>query len=300
MNLAFIGLGRMGGPMARHLAATENQLRVYDVVPDAVARLTNAHAGVGTAANYADLVRDADVVFASLPGPPDVEAVVLGPGGLRDSMKPGSIYVDLTTNSPEMARKAAAGLAEKGIAMLDAPVSGGVEGATAGTLGIMCGGDRATFDQVEGLLNVIGAKVVYCGGPGAGCVVKLCNNLASSSYGVILAEALTLGVKAGVDLEVLASAIGASTGASPRLNVHFRNYLFKRNFTPGFSTNLSAKDTRLGLELAQQYDVPMYVGEYLRNQTETALERGWGDEDFDSIVKLQEERAGIELQIRDE
>jgi len=300
MNLAFIGLGNMGGPMARHLARSENALRVYDLNPEAVARLSSAHSGVGSAGSYAELVKDADVVFASLPGPPEVEAVVLGPGGLAETMRPGSIYVDLTTDSPEMARRASASLATKGIAMLDAPVSGGVQGAEAGTLGIMCGGERDTFDKVEDLLDIIGGKVVYCGEAGAGCVVKLCNNLASSSYGLILAEALTLGVKAGVDLEVLASAIGASTGSSPRLTVHFPNYLFKRNFTPGFSANLSAKDTRLGLELAEQNEVPMFISNYLREQTQEVLDRGWGNEDFDAVVKLQEERAGVELNLADE
>jgi len=182
--------------------------------------------------------------------------------------------------------------------MLDAPVSGGVQGAEVGTLAVMCGGDKDTFQRVHHLLTVLGTKVFYCGGSGSGCVLKLCNNLASGSYGLILFEVLTLGVKAGVDLETLASVIGVSTGSSPRITVHFPNYLFKRNFKPGFSTALSAKDTRLGLELAERYQVPMKIAGWLQDQLDEAMTRGWADDDFDSVVRLQEERAGVVLEIR--
>src|SRR5262249_34270634 len=151
-------------------------------------------------------------------------------------------------------------MAERGVEMLDAPVSGGVEGAEAGTLSIMVGGKAETFEKVKPVLSSIGTKLFYCGEAGAGCVVKVFKNICGASYGLILGEALTLGVKAGVDLDTLATVIGASTGGVGRLTGHFRGYLFKGNFVPGFSAALSAKDTNLALDLAAEFGVPMAIG----------------------------------------
>jgi 3-hydroxyisobutyrate dehydrogenase-like beta-hydroxyacid dehydrogenase len=212
-------------------------------------------------------------------------------------MRPGAVFVDLTTNAPLVVRELSLQLAAKGIEMLDAPVSGGVEGAEAATLSIMAGGNVETFERVRPLLEAMGSKVFYCGESGAGCVVKLCNNIISAATGVILGEALTLGVRAGVDLGTLAGVIGQSTGSNVRLTARFPRYLFRGEFTPGFSADLSAKDTRLALELAQQYGVPMAMGEMAKAELAEVLARGWGPLDFDTIVRLQEERAGVTLRL---
>lgn len=296
MDLGFIGVGRMGSHMARHLAEAGHRLAVYDVRPEATATLANLE-GVHAASSPAEAARDAEVVFTSLPGPPEVEAVVLDEGALRDAMQPGTVYVDLSTNAPALVRRLHAVLAGRGVSMLDAPVSGGVEGAEAATLSIMVGGDRDAFERVSPLLSSIGGKLFYCGPIGAGSVVKLCNNICSAGTALILSEALTAGVKAGVELKTLAEVIGASTGSSRRLTDKFHRYLFRRNFTPGFSVALSAKDTRLALELAAENDVPMAVGELLRRALEEAIARGWSDRDSDSVARLQEERAGVELKL---
>ena len=296
MNVGFIGLGRMGSHMARHLAQIGQEMVVYDLRPEAIAALAGLP-GVREGKSYADVASNVDVVFTSLPGPPDVEAVVLDEGGIRDSMKPGSTYVDLSTNSPAMVRSLHATLAERSIALLDAPVSGGVEGAAAGTLSIMVGGDEAVFEKVRPLLSAIGTKLFYCGDIGAGSVVKLCNNILGATSAVILSESLTLGVKAGVDLKTLADVIGASTGSSFRLVNKFPRYLFKGNFEPGFAIDLSAKDTRLFLELAEQYDVPLSMAAITDRELKAAQARGWGVEDSDSLVRLQEERAGVQLRL---
>jgi 2-hydroxymethylglutarate dehydrogenase len=299
MTVGFIGLGRMGSHMARHLAESGQELIVYDLRPEAIAQLT-ALPGVRAGKSYADVASNSEVVFTSLPGPPEVESVVLDEGGIRDSLKPGSTYVDLSTNSPALVRSLYATLAEKEIALLDAPVSGGVEGAAAGTLSIMAGGDEAVFERMKPLLSAIGTKLFYCGAIGAGSVVKLCNNILGATSAVILSESLTLGVKAGVDLKTLAEVIGASTGSSFRLLHKFPRYLFKGNFEPGFAIDLSAKDTRLFLELAEQFEVPLAMAAITDRELKAAQERGWGAEDSDALGRLQEERAGVQLRLSGE
>jgi 3-hydroxyisobutyrate dehydrogenase len=296
MNIGFIGLGRMGNHMARHLAEAGHDLMVHDLRPEAVAALTRL-SGVRAGSGYGEVARHAEVVFTSLPGPMEVEEVALAEGGLIEAMAPGSAYVDLSTNAPSVVRRLAPMLQERGVAMLDAPVSGGVEGAEAGTLSIMVGGERETFDRLQLLLASIGDKIFYCGGIGAGSVVKLCNNICGATYGIIMGEALTLGVKAGVDLATLTAVIGASTGTSNRLTRRFPTRLFKRNFEPGFSAALSAKDTRLALDLADEFNVPMAVGSVIGREMEEVLAHGWGDLDFDVSVRLQEERTGVVLKL---
>jgi 3-hydroxyisobutyrate dehydrogenase len=296
MNIGFIGLGRMGNHMARHLAQSGHELAVYDLRPEAIAAQTTLP-NVRGATSYADVARSKDIVFTSLPGPKEVEEVAQIEGGLIEVMRPGSVYVDLSTNAPSVVRRLEPLFKERDITMLDAPVSGGVEGAEAGTLSIMVGGDEATFERLRPVLSSVGDKLFYCGSIGAGSVVKLCNNICGASYGLILGEALTLGVKAGVDLETLASVIGASTGTSNRLTRRFPRFLFKRNFEPGFSAALSAKDTRLALDLAEEVGVPMPLGTVIGREMEEVLARGWGDLDFDASVRLQEERTGVTLEL---
>jgi 3-hydroxyisobutyrate dehydrogenase-like beta-hydroxyacid dehydrogenase len=263
MRIAFIGTGRMGFPMARNLAAAGHTLRVYDANPAAAARLASFDR-VEVAVTLAAVVEDAEAVITSLPGPVDVEDVILGPDGIAAQMAPGTLYLDLSTNAPSVVRRIAAALAVRGVDMLDCPVSGGVEGAEAATLSVMAGGSETAFARARPLLEAIGRKVFYCGAAGSGSVVKLCNNLCGIGNTMILAEALTLGVKAGVDLGTLASVIGQSTGGSTRLNDRFPRYLFRGNFTPGFSSALSFKDTSLALALGDELGVPLNLGEQVR------------------------------------
>lgn len=296
MNIGFIGTGRMGSPMAANLLKAGHTLRVHDLNPEATAKLVT-ELGATYAATPAEACKGAEVVFTSLPGPADVESVALRPDGVLAGLEPGAVYADLSTNAPTMVRKLHRAFADKGFAMLDAPVSGGEEGAIAGTLTVMVGGDKAVFDRVEPVLRAIGTTIYYCGEIGNGSVTKLCNNLCSVINGIGLGETLTMGVKAGVDLKVLADVIGASSGASARLTRKFPRYLFKGNFTPGFAATLSAKDTRLALELAEELGVPMAAGNLARQSLEEVLARGWGDQDSDVIIRLQEERAGVQLRL---
>jgi 3-hydroxyisobutyrate dehydrogenase len=297
MQVGFIGLGHMGQHMARHVAEAGHDLAAYDLRPEAVAQLTQTR-GARRASSVAEAALESDVVFTSLPGPPEVTAVALGPDGLLESMRPGTVYVDLSSNSPAVVRRLCTAFGERGIVLLDAPVAGGVEGAEAGTLSVMVGGDRASFDRVRPVLDAIGTKVFYCGPSGNGAVVKLCNNLSSQAQIAAAGEILSLGVKAGVDLDTLAGVIGVSTGTCRAIVSTFPRQLFRRNFeNPGFSSILSAKDTHLALELAHELGVPMPIGEIVERDKQEALRRGWGPLSPDVFVRLQEERAGVVLEI---
>src|ERR1051326_3667494 len=296
MQVGFIGLGHMGQHMARHVAEAGHSVAAFDLRAEAVAQLTQTP-NARRASSVAEAASGAEVVFTSLPGPPEVESVATGPDGLLESMQRGCIYVDLSSNSPTTVRKLHAAFAERGISMLDAPVAGGVVGAEAGTLSVMVGGDRETFDRVQPVLSAFGARLFYCGPSGNGAITKLCNNLCSQAQIAVAGEILSLGVKAGVDLEILASAIGQSTGTCRAIVDTLPKQLFRRHFEdPGFTSILSAKDTHLAIELAHEIGVPMPIGEIVENDKQEALRRGWGPLSPDVFVRLQEERAGVVLE----
>ena len=295
MRLGFIGTGNMGNPMAANLIKAGHQLTVHDLRREAAINLLEM------GADWADSPREAvagnEAVLTSLPVPRDVEAVVLGENGTLGGADSGSVFFDLSTNSPTVIRRLHDVCAERGVTLLDSPVSGGVYGASAGTLAVMVGGDRAVFDRFEPVLGAIGSHVVYCGPIGNGAVCKICNNLMSMGTGVLLSEALTLGVKAGVDLATLADVITNSSGGSTRLREQFPRYLFKGNFEPGFATALAAKDVRLATDLGREYGVPMDLSNLVDQRHVEAMFRGWGSEDSDAVARLQEEKAGVQLRL---
>ena len=293
MKVGFIGTGNMGNPMAANLVKAGHQVTVHDLRREAATNLLEM------GARWVDSPKEAvpgnEVVFTSLPVPRDVEAVVLGENGILEGAGEGSIYIDLSTNSPTVIRRLHQICAEKGVIVLDAPVSGGVYGAAAATLAVMVGGDQAVFQRVKPTLDAIGSHVVYCGPIGSGAICKICNNLMSMGTGALLAEALTLGVKAGVELEVLADVIANSSGGCKRLTEKFPRYLFKGNFEPGFATALAAKDVRLATDLGREYGIPMDLANLIDQRHVEAMHRGWGPEDSDAVAKIQEEKAGVQL-----
>ena len=297
MNVGFIGCGNMGNPMASNLINAGHQLTVHDLRREAATNLLEM--GAVWADNPKDVVSGNEVVFTSLPVPRDVEAVVMGENGILEGSGPNTIYMDLSTNSPTTIRRIHDLCAEKGVAVLDAPVSGGVYGAAAGTLAVMVGGDKAIYDRMKPTLDAIGSHVVYCGPIGNGMVCKICNNLLSMGIGTLMAESLTLGVKAGVDLAVLADVIVNSSGGNRRLMEKFPRYLFKGNFEPGFATALAAKDVRLATDLGREYGIPMELSNLVDQRHVEALLRGWGPEDSDAVAKLQEEKSGVQLRLLD-
>ena len=301
MQVGFIGLGHMGQHMAHNLSKAGHQVAVYDVRQESIDSLVARTPGLRAGSSVADVATGADFVGTSLPGPAEVEAVVLGPGGLRESMKAGAIYVDHSTNSPTTVRKLAAALAEKGIAMLDAPVSGGERGSQAGSLSVMVGGDQGVWDRAQPELQAVGGKLFYCGPIGTGSVVKLCNNTAALAAQVVVAEVLTLGMKAGVDLKTLTSVIGVSSGRSPTLTNAFPNTTFRRKFEGfGFTAALSAKDVRLAVEMAHDLDLKVGVAEQVAADLKEAVEMGVGGLDFNAVSQVHERRTGTLLQLSEE
>jgi 3-hydroxyisobutyrate dehydrogenase len=295
MKVGFVGLGNMGNPMATNLVKAGHELTVHDLRREAATNLLEM------GANWADSPREVvpgnDVVFTSLPVPRDVDAVVLGENGIMEGATPNTVYMDLSTNSPTAIRRIHDVCAERGVPVLDAPVSGGVYGAAAGTLAVMVGGDQAIFDRMKPTLDAIGSHVVYCGPIGNGMVCKICNNLLSMGIGVLMTEALTLGVKAGVDLAILADVIANSSGGNRRLVEKFPRFLFQGNFEPGFATALAAKDVRLATDLGREYGIPMELSNLVDQRHVEAMFRGWGPEDSDAVSKIQEEKAGVQLRL---
>jgi len=296
-RLGFIGTGNMGRHMARHLIEAGYQLTVHDARRGATGPLVEL--GATWADSPADVAKASEVVFTSLPGPAEVDAVVLGDAGVLANLAPGEIYVDLSTNAPTSIRKLHVAGNERGVHVLDAPVSGGVRGAETRRLAVMVGGEEAIFDRCTPMLNAIGDQVVYCGGAGNGSVTKLVNNMISLSLNMLLGEALSLGVKAGVDLETLVEVIQGSSGMTRKMGFSYPDYLFKGNFEPGFALDLGAKDLRLGTALAREIGVPLDFANLAEQRFIEAQARGWGRLHADAVVQLIEERAGVELRIPD-
>ena len=295
MRLGFIGTGNMGNPMAFNLIKAGHHLTVHDLRREAATNLLEA--GAVWANSPKESSKGNEVVFTSLPGPKEVEAVALGEHGILGGTATGSIYVDLSTNSPTAIRKIQQVFQERGIAVLDAPVSGGVIGATDASLAVMVGGDKSAYARVKPLLDVLGSNVFYCGSVGSGMVCKICNNLLSMGIASLLAESLILGVQAGVDLQVLVEVITKSSGNSRRLEERMPRYLFEGNFEPGFAAALAAKDVRLATDLGRELGLSMELSNLIDQRHVEVLARGWGDKDSDVIAVLQEEKTGVQLRI---
>jgi 3-hydroxyisobutyrate dehydrogenase len=296
MNIGFIGLGTMGARMATNLQKAGHQLVINDIRPDAGAQ----HLAAG--AVWADTPRDvaaaSQVVFTSLPGPPEVEAVGVGENGLIEGMQPGSAYFDLSTSSPTLARRLHAKFAERGFHLLDAPVSGGPAGAQSGKLAIWVGGDEALFHQHQEVLEAIGDQVFYVGPIGAGCVTKLVHNCTGYTIQAAMAEVFSLGVKAGVDpLQLWQAVRQGAVGRSRTYDRLLNNFLAGVFDPPSFALKLAHKDMTLATELGRELHVPMRAANLALEELTEALNRGWGGRDSRASMLLQEERAGVEIKV---
>ena len=289
MQVGFIGLGTMGASMAGNLQKAGVSLVVHDLHRQAAGR--HLAAGAVWADSPRAVAEACEVVFTSLPAPPDVAAVG---AGLAEGIKPGSAWFDLSTNSLTVVRALAAQFAAAGVAFLDAPVSGGPKGAASGRLAIWVGGDRAVFDRHKALLEAMGDRARYIGDVGAGTIAKLTHNAAGAAINVVLAEVFTMGVKAGVEPLALWEAIRqGATGRNRTFDRMGDHFLPGSYDPPEFAFRLIHKDVSLAAELAREVGVPMrMVNLALAEMTET-LNRGWGGRDSRVSMKFQEERAGI-------
>lgn len=298
MKIGFIGLGTMGGGMAANVLKAGYELVAHDIRREAATPLLEN--GASWADTPAELAAECDVVLTSLPGPREVEAVALGDGGVLEGMRAGGVYIDMSTSSPTLIRSIAERFAAKGAAVLDSPVSGGPVGARTGRLAVMVGGDRDVYERVKPALDAIGDRVGYIGGVGSGSIAKLMHNCIGYGLQTIVAECLTLGVKAGVDAAPLFEAIcnGSVGRGSTFANTYPNTYLAGNFDPPSFALRLAHKDVGLALELAREYGVPMSVGSIAYQEMTAALNRGWADKDSRIAMLLQEERAGgVEVRV---
>jgi 3-hydroxyisobutyrate dehydrogenase-like beta-hydroxyacid dehydrogenase len=291
--LGFIGVGRMGGPMATRLLDAGHQLCIYDVSVEATKPF--AARGAQIVGSPAEVASQAEIVLVSLPTPDIVRTVALGGNaGVINGTKV-RLMIDLSTTGPGVATEVAGQLAEKRIGWVDAPVSGGVSGAKAGTLAVMVSCPKKAFGEVEPVLKTFG-KIFFTGEkPGLAQSAKLANNLLAATAMVATSEAMAMGVKAGLDPKVLLDIINASSGRNSATQDKFPRAILPRTFDFGFATGLSYKDVRLCIEEAEAMGVPMVFGGAVREMLAITRARFGADSDFTHIAKLLEEWAGIEF-----
>ncbi|MBI3935690.1 MAG: NAD(P)-dependent oxidoreductase [Betaproteobacteria bacterium] len=293
MRVGFIGLGTMGSSMALNVRAAGHDLLVHDLRREAAK--PHLEAGARWAEGSREVAAGSEVVFTSLPGPREVEVVA---DGLFEGMRPGTAWFDLSTNSPTVVRRLHERFAAKGIAMLDAPVSGGPRGARTRKLALWVGGERAAFDRYRAVLDAIGDQVLYIGPIGAGSVAKLVHNCAGYAILTAIAEVFTMGVKAGVEPLALWSALRqGSLGRKRTFDRIADQFLTGKFEPPDFALKLAHKDVTLATGLARELGVPMRAASLTHAEMTEALNRGWGERDSRSFLLLQEERAGLEIKV---
>lgn len=299
MKLGFVGLGTIGGAIARNLRQAGFKLVVHDVRAEAADAL--AGGGAERVDSAAAVARNCAVIFTSLPGPLEVEAVALGNDGLLDGVRDGSIYIDLSSSSPELIKKISGEFSSRGARVMDAPLIVGKDGVSNGSLQVLASGSAETFAAVKPILESFADKVVYTGELGSGTVIKLAHNLVRRGIGLAIGEGLVLGAKAGVDPRLLWECMhwGLDVQLEQLLKI-FPKIAFSGDYDhrASFGIGLSRKDVGLATELARQCNVPMPIAAVVEQIMIHAVNRGWSEQSTVSLLRLQEEAAGIEVRMR--
>ena len=291
-TVGFIGLGRMGTGMAVNIQKAGYPMVVHDVREAATRPLLEG--GARLAGSPAEVAGLSEVVLTSLPAPRDVEGVVLGREGVLEGIKEGALYLDLTTCGPDLLRRLEPMFQQKGAHVMDTPVLSSPTRAAERNLIVMAGGRREDFDRARPLLEAFADKVVYTGGLGTACVCKLVNNMTSIVVGQVMAEALTLGLKAGVELDVI---LDTATRYDLRLSEErFSQTVFRGEFQPAnFTLALALKDIALATELGRESTVPMPMANMMEQIMRHCINNGWGEDDASKAFQWQEEAAGVEV-----
>jgi 2-hydroxy-3-oxopropionate reductase len=289
-KIGIIGTGIMGLPMALNLRKAGFPVAAFNRTPARLAPLIEQ--GATAATGPADVARRSDIVITMLPDSPDVEAAVFGPGGLAEGLRPGQLFIDMSTIAPDASRRIAAALAEKSVDALDAPVSGGEVGAKNAALSIMAGGPRNAFDRALPVFQAMGKNIVHIGGHGAGQVAKACNQVAVAVTIQAVAEALTLARKSGVDVAKVREALLGGFAQSRILDLHGQRVL-DGNFKPGFKVRLHRKDMNIVLQTARALAIPLPAAAAVASQMDALIAQGHADDDHSSLALLLARQAGI-------
>lgn len=297
MQIGFIGIGVMGRPMTLNLLKAGYHVTIFARHPQKAEVQEVLQAGAKQAPSPRAVAMVSDIVITMLPNSPEVEEVVTGEQGLLAGARKGLIIIDMSTIAPATSRKLGEAAQARGAHLLDAPVSGGSQGAVNGTLTIMVGGAKEAFEQARPVLEAMGKQenIFYVGPQGSGEVVKIVNNILVGAIAASIAEGFVLGVKAGADVEAMAKIIGVSAGASWQLANQFPLRAFNGSFQPGFMTDLLHKDLGLALDLAAENSTAVPVTALARQLYEMARAAGYGREDYTSLLKVLEQMAGVEV-----
>lgn len=290
LSIAFIGLGTLGLPMALNLLKAGYPVTVYNRTRSREEAAVDQ--GAIAAASPQAAAAQADVIITCVSDSPDVEAVILGENGVIFGAKPGSIVVDMSTISPQVTRNIGQRLAAQGVSLLDAPVSGGLEGAQQGTLSIMVGGEPEALERVQPILQVLGSRVTHLGPLGSGQLTKAINQIiiAGTYWGI--AEGLTLGLKAGLDLDQVVQAVGGGAAGSWGLS-HRSGHMIHNHYPLGFRLRLHRKDLQIALEAARQLGMPLPVAAYVEQMETGLIHQGYGDEDVSAVARSVRQQAGL-------
>lgn len=291
-TIGFVGLGIMGRPMARNLLAAGYRLTVLDVVDAAVDALVTEGAVAGSSPRQ--VAAESDILITMLPDSPEVQQVYLGPEGAFESLRPGWLAIDMSSIAPGVARDLAARAMAAGAETLDAPVSGGDQGAIAGTLSIMVGGSAAAFERARPILEVLGRTIVHVGPAGAGQVTKVCNQVVVGVVIEAVAEALVLGAKAGVDPGRIADVLQGGLAATRVLELRREKFL-TGDFDPGFRIRLHLKDLKNAGELARDIGVALPAAAMVEQLMRAALANGRGDYDHAGLITVLEDLASARV-----
>lgn len=299
-QVGFIGLGAMGARMAARLQSNGYALVAYDINR----KISEQHlsrdnvAWMNSPRAVAEKVK---LIFTSLPGPTQIQAVALGENGLFSALLPGATWFDLSTNSPHVIRSLNKQFLEKGVDVLDAPVSGGLSGAANGKLAIWVGGNKDKFNQYKPVLDLMGDQILYVGDVGSASIAKLVHNCSSMAITCILSEMMSVGVKAGVDPLMLFKAIRQGASGRRRTFDGIANQVLLGKYDPSsFALDLAHKDVALATSLARELGVPTRMAHLVEQELIEALNRGWGKRDSKVVSLLQQERGGISLEVNSE
>jgi 4-hydroxybutyrate dehydrogenase/sulfolactaldehyde 3-reductase len=293
--VGFIGLGTMGAPMARNVLKGGHSLTVFDLNRAACDSL--ASSGAKVAATPKEVAAASEVVITMVPDAPDVEKIALGPDGILQGMRRGSVYIDMSTIDPATTQKVGKAFAAAGVDMIDSPVGKTVDHAIAGTSTLMIGGDAAVIDRMRPILKTMGTDLIHCGALGMGQAMKLTNNLLATVLLAASAEALVAGTKAGLTLDTMVGVLKTTMAWNKQLEVAMHMRALKGDFEPGFMVKLAHKDCRLALAMDHALGVDAPVGAATLKALQEAIDKGLAGKDVGALLKLREDSAGVKVRL---